>query len=46
MKRKAMLWIAVAIAVPILDISQSGTTGRSTSISGWVIDSSCAYTKD
>jgi hypothetical protein len=45
MKRKAMLWVAVAIAVPILGISQSGNTGKSTSISGWVIDSSCAYTK-
>ena len=45
MKRTAMLWLAVAIAVPILGISQSASTGKSTSISGWVIDSSCAYTK-
>ena len=45
MKRKARLWVAVAIAVPIQCISQSGSTGKSTSISGWVIDSSCAYTK-
>jgi hypothetical protein len=44
-KRKMMLWVAVAIAVPILGISQSSSTGKSTSISGWVIDSSCAYTK-
>jgi hypothetical protein len=45
MKRKTMLCIAVALAVPILGWSQSGGTGKSTSISGWVIDSSCAYTK-
>jgi hypothetical protein len=45
MKRKATLWVAVAFAVPILGISQSSSTGKSTSVSGWVIDSSCAYTK-
>ena len=45
MKRTAMLGLAVAMAVPILGITQSGSTGKSTSISGWVIDSSCAYTK-
>ena len=45
MKRKAMLWVTAAIAVPILGVSQSGSNGKSTSISGWVIDSSCAYTK-
>jgi hypothetical protein len=45
MKRTAMLWLAVAIAVPILGIGQSASTGKNTSISGWVIDSSCAYTK-
>ena len=45
MKRKAMLWVAAAIAVPILGVSQSSGNGKSTSISGWVIDSSCAYTK-
>jgi hypothetical protein len=45
MKRTAMLWLAVAIAVPSLGICQSGSAGKSISISGWVIDSSCAYTK-
>ena len=45
MKRKAMLWVAAAVAVPILGVSQSNGNGKSTSISGWVIDSSCAYTK-
>ena len=45
MKRKAMLWVTAAIAVPILGVSQSNGKGKSTSISGWVIDSSCAYTK-
>ncbi len=45
MKRVTMLWLAAAIAVPILGLSQSGVKGKSTSISGWVIDSSCAYTK-
>jgi hypothetical protein len=45
MKRKMMLWVAMAIAVPILGISQSSGAGKSTSISGWVIDPSCAYTK-
>lgn len=45
MKRKARLWVAVAFAAPIQCISQSGSTGKSTSIGGWVIDSSCAYTK-
>ena len=45
MKRKAMLWAVMAAAVPILGVSQSGNSGKSTSISGWVIDSSCAYTK-
>jgi hypothetical protein len=45
MKRNAMLWAAMAAAVPILGVSQSGSNGKSTSVSGWVIDSSCAYTK-
>ena len=45
MKRKAMLWVTAAIAVPILGVSQSSGNAKSTSISGWVIDSSCAYTK-
>jgi hypothetical protein len=45
MKRKAMMWVTAAIAVPILGVSQSSSNGKSTSISGWVIDSSCAYTK-
>lgn len=45
MKAKAMLWVAAAITVPILGISQSSSTVRNTSVSGWVIDSSCAYTK-
>src|ERR1700726_3412194 len=45
MKRKAILWVTAAIAVPILGVSQSNGNGKSTSISGWVIDSSCAYTK-
>ena len=45
MKRKAMLWVTAAIAVPALGVSQSSGNGKSTSISGWVIDSSCAYTK-
>jgi hypothetical protein len=45
MKRKAMLWVTAAVAVPILGVSQSNGNGKSTSISGWVIDSSCAYTK-
>lgn len=43
MKRKAMLWVALAITVPA--IGQSGGAGKSVSISGWVIDSACAYTK-
>jgi hypothetical protein len=45
MKREAMLCVAMALAVPVLTIGQGGGTGKSTSISGWVIDSSCAYTK-
>ena len=45
MKRKAMLWAAMAAAVPMLGVSQSSSNGKNTSISGWVIDSSCAYTK-
>jgi hypothetical protein len=43
MKRTAMLWLAVAIAVP--GIGQNGNTGKAISLGGWVIDSSCAYTK-
>lgn len=43
MKQRAMWWITLAIAVPA--ISQSGNAGKNTSISGWVIDSACAYTK-
>jgi len=45
MKQREIWWLAAAIAVPILGISQNGSSGKSTSISGWVIDSSCAYTK-
>ena len=45
MKRTTMLWLAAAIAIPILGMGQSGINGKSISISGWVIDSSCAYTK-
>jgi hypothetical protein len=45
MKRTAVLWLAVAIALPSLGVSQSGSTGKSISMSGWVIDSTCAYTK-
>jgi hypothetical protein len=29
----------------MLGVSQSSSNGKSTSMSGWVIDSSCAYTK-
>jgi len=45
MKQREIWWLAAAIAAPILGISQNGSSGKSTSISGWVIDSSCAYTK-
>lgn len=45
MKPKATVWAGVAIAGPIPGISRSSSAGKSTSISGWVIDSSCAYTK-
>lgn len=36
---------AAALAIPFLSFAQSGNAGKSTSITGWVIDSSCAYRK-
>ncbi len=45
MKLRMTLWVALAIAFAIPGICQSNSAGKSTSISGWVIDSSCAYTK-
>jgi hypothetical protein len=47
MSRRTMVYaaLAAAVAIPVFSLAQSGKTGKSTSISGWVIDSSCAYTK-
>jgi predicted lipoprotein with Yx(FWY)xxD motif len=45
MKARAMFSIAVTLALPLMSVSQGNKTGKSTSISGWVVDSSCAYTK-
>jgi hypothetical protein len=34
---------AAAVAIPFLSLAQNGNAGKSTSVTGWVIDSSCAY---
>ena len=47
MSRKIIIYagLAAAVSLPFVSFAQSGNAGKSTSISGWVIDSSCAYTK-
>jgi hypothetical protein len=44
--RKIILCAAATIAVPFIALAQSaGNPGKSASITGWVMDSACAYTK-
>jgi hypothetical protein len=48
MTRRITLYSAVAaaaVAIPFSSFAQSGNAGKSTSVTGWVIDSSCAYRK-
>jgi hypothetical protein len=45
--RKIILFASVVFTVPSIALGQTGDnhSGKSASVTGWVLDSACAYTK-